>query len=220
MELEWVQLRICFKKYICTDRWVMVMNTLYLNLCGPKNSAYQCSMTLVVGFGWSCRSATVEIAKQHFPVVVWHSVASVRTTLKMREYVHWLELYEWTRVFRSLSESNSSCPTHVHVHAFLKRCTLRLSCTPDHMHSQLMMMDLMRALHLQPCKNCKSIYQPTLCYLVFYYFSHAKYICEDPLTHFPFVFLWYCAASVRTGSQIRQWVDWLELYKWTGVLWN
>ena len=43
----------------------MVMNTLYLKLCGPKNSTSQCSMTLMVGFGLSCQSATVEIAKQH-----------------------------------------------------------------------------------------------------------------------------------------------------------
>ena len=29
------------------------------------------------------------------------------------------------------------------------------------------------------CKNCKSIYQTTMCYLVFDYFSHTKYNWED-----------------------------------------
>ena len=39
-------------------------------------------------------------------------------------------------------------------------------------------------------QNCKSIYHPTLSFLVFYCFSLTKYICEDFLNLLPFFVLW------------------------------
>ena len=104
----------------------------------------------------------------------------VNQSLRKLEWVQLLMSYACTRVV-------------------LWDCSVHLS---DHMHSWLMMMDWMGALHLWPCKNCKSIYQPTLCYLVFGYFSHTKYICKDSFKHIPFFILWYSAASATTISQV------------------
>ena len=74
--------------------------------------------------------------------------------------------------------------------------------TSDHMHSWLMVTDRMRGLRLWPSTNPKNIYQPTLCYLVLYYFSLKTHICEDSLYHLPIYIFWYSVASATTGSQL------------------
>ena len=120
---------------------------------------------------------------------------------------HWEQDFRWGSVcigqsFASEPESSEAVvsPTARVLRMFMYWDLLVWACSLDHKHSWLMMMDLMKTLHVWQCKNCKSVYQLTLCYLVLTISHTLNIFMKSPLSHLGF--FWYSAVLTTTISQL------------------
>ena len=90
--------------YTCTD------NCMESHSWGPTQLSVTCHTVLQMTK--SCLGMRLEcvhllhtkwwgLLNQLSSVVLWHSAASVGTRSQLKEHVHWLRLYKWTRAFKS-----------------------------------------------------------------------------------------------------------------------